>query len=85
MNIAVNVKNTNAFDTACLDRTVKVWSIPNPAPTFIFDAREKCSVTAAEYYHGNDKPYMIATDDDKSHKPLTTFETSHPNLRGTSI
>ena len=84
VNIAINAKNMNAFATACLDRTVKVWSIPNPTPTFNLDAHEKGSVTAAEYYHGNDKSYMIATGDDKSHKSLTTFERSHPNPRGTS-
>ena len=85
MNIAINAKEANAFTTACLDRTVKVWSIPNPRPTFIFGAHEKGSVTTIEYYHGNYKPYMIATGDDKAHKSLSAFEKSHPNPRGTSI
>jgi coatomer subunit beta' len=68
MNISINPKDTNTFATACLDRTVKVWSISNPTPNYSFDAHEKGGVNFVEYYHGNDKPYMITTGDDKTVK-----------------
>ena len=68
MNISINPKDTNTFATACLDRTVKVWSISSPTPNFSFDAHEKGGVNFVEYYHGNDKPYMITTGDDKTIK-----------------
>ncbi|KAF8681320.1 Coatomer subunit delta [Rhizoctonia solani] len=67
MNIAVNPKDPNTFASACLDRTVKVWSLGNPTPNFTLDAHEK-GVNYVEYYHGADKPYIVTTGDDRTVK-----------------
>ena len=43
----------------------------------------KGSVTAVEYYHGNnDSPYMIATGNDKSHKSLLLSKSRIQTLEG---
>ncbi|CAE6490017.1 unnamed protein product [Rhizoctonia solani] len=67
MNIAVNPKDPNTFASACLDRTVKIWSLGNPTPNFTLDAHEK-GVNYVEYYHGADKPYIVTTGDDRTVK-----------------
>ena len=41
MNIALNPKDTNTFTSACLDRTVKMWSIGSPHTNFTMDAHDK--------------------------------------------
>ncbi|KAG9123395.1 hypothetical protein FRC07_015001, partial [Ceratobasidium sp. 392] len=67
MNIAVNPKDNNTFASACLDRTVKVWSLGSATPNFTLDAHEK-GVNYVEYYHGADKPYIVTTGDDRTVK-----------------
>ncbi|CAE6422374.1 unnamed protein product [Rhizoctonia solani] len=67
MNIAINPKDPNTFASACLDRTVKVWSLGNATPNFTLDAHEK-GVNYVEYYHGADKPYIVTTGDDRTVK-----------------
>ncbi|KAG8783052.1 hypothetical protein FRC12_020155 [Ceratobasidium sp. 428] len=67
MNIAVNPKDSNTFASACLDRTVKVWSLGSATPNFTLDAHEK-GVNYVEYYHGADKPYIVTTGDDRTVK-----------------
>ncbi|GAA5949972.1 hypothetical protein JCM10213_004272 [Rhodosporidiobolus nylandii] len=64
MNIAFNPKDSNTFATACLDRTVKVWSLGSPTANFTLDAHDK-GVNYVEYYHGGDKPYLVTTGDDR--------------------
>ncbi|GAA5930151.1 hypothetical protein JCM1841_000477, partial [Sporobolomyces salmonicolor] len=64
MNIAFNPKDSNTFASACLDRTVKVWSLGSPTANFTLDAHEK-GVNYVEYYHGGDKPYLVTTGDDR--------------------
>jgi coatomer subunit beta' len=73
MNIDINLEDTNALATACLDRTVTIWSISNPTPAFSLDAHENGGVNFVEYDHGNDKPYMITTSDDKT---IKTWDSS---------
>ncbi|CAE7224546.1 unnamed protein product [Rhizoctonia solani] len=67
MNIAINPKDPNTFASACLDRTVKIWSLGNATPNFTLDAHEK-GVNYVEYYHGADKPYIVTTGDDRTVK-----------------
>lgn len=64
MNIVFNPKDTNSFASACLDRTVKVWSLGSPHANFTLEAHDK-GVNYVEYYHGNDKPYIVTTGDDR--------------------
>ncbi|KAK4053418.1 Coatomer subunit beta' [Microbotryomycetes sp. JL201] len=64
MNIAFNPKDSNTFASACLDRTVKVWSLGSPVANFTLDAHDK-GVNYVEYYHGGDKPYLVTTGDDR--------------------
>ncbi|KAF8324305.1 coatomer beta [Cantharellus anzutake] len=82
MNLAVNPKDANTFASACLDRTVKVWSF---------------GVNYVQYYHGSDKPYLLTTGDDRlikiwdyhskscvqtleSHTSNVSFAIFHPSL-----
>jgi len=67
MNIAFNPKDTNTFVSACLDRTVKMWSIAASTPNFTMDAHEK-GVNYVEFYPGSDRPYLVTTGDDKTVK-----------------
>ena len=64
MSLAINPKDTNTFASACLDHTVKVWSLGTATANFSIEAHEK-GVNYVEYYHGGDKPYMITTGDDR--------------------
>ncbi|KAF8595407.1 coatomer protein [Ceratobasidium sp. AG-I] len=96
MNIAVNPKDNNTFASACLDRTVKIWSLGSPTPNFTMEAHEK-GVNYVEYYHGADKPYIVTTGDDRTvkvwdyhaksciqtlegHTGNVSFAIFHPNL-----
>ncbi|BGP37532.1 Coatomer subunit beta' [Rhodotorula kratochvilovae] len=64
MNLAFNPKDSNTFASACLDRTVKVWSLGAPVANFTLDAHDK-GVNYVEFYHGGDKPYLVTTGDDR--------------------
>ncbi|SCZ92621.1 BZ3500_MvSof-1268-A1-R1_Chr5-2g08039 [Microbotryum saponariae] len=67
MNLSFNPKDANTFASACLDRTVKVWSLGSATANFTLDAHEK-GVNYVEYYHGGDKPYLVTTGDDRQIK-----------------
>lgn len=96
MNVIFNPKDTNTFASACLDRTVKVWSLGSPYANFTLEAHDK-GVNYVEYYHGNDKPYIVTTGDDRlvkvwdyhskslvqsmeGHTSNVSFAIFHPNL-----
>lgn len=64
MSLAVNPKDSNTFASACLDHTVKVWSLGSAQANFSLEAHEK-GVNYVEYYHGGDKPYLVTTGDDR--------------------
>jgi hypothetical protein len=64
MGIAFNPKDSNTFASACLDRTVKVWSLGSHTANFTLDAHDK-GVNYVEYYHGGDRPYLVTTGDDR--------------------
>jgi len=73
MHLTINPKDSNTFASACLDRTVKVWTL-NPSgsgssysrvePNYTLDAHEK-GVNYVEFYQGADRPYMVTTGDDR--------------------
>ena len=67
MNLVFNPKDGNTFASACLDRTVKMWSLGSPTANFTMDAHDK-GVNHVDFYHGADKPYLVTTGDDKTVK-----------------
>jgi coatomer subunit beta' len=67
MNLAFNPKDTNTFLSACLDRTVKMWSLGSSTPNFSMEAHEK-GVNYVDFYLGADIPYLVTTGDDKTIK-----------------
>ncbi|WWD16221.1 hypothetical protein CI109_100647 [Kwoniella shandongensis] len=96
MALAINPKDPQTFASACLDHTVKVWSLGNPVPNFSLEAHEK-GVNYVDYYHGGDKPYFVTTGDDRlikiwdyhskscvqtleSHTANVSFAIFHPSL-----
>lgn len=68
MYLAFNPKDPNTFASACLDRTVKFWSLGSSTPNFSLEAHESKGVNFVEYYPQSDKPYIITTSDDRSIK-----------------
>ncbi|EKM79756.1 hypothetical protein AGABI1DRAFT_127441 [Agaricus bisporus var. burnettii JB137-S8] len=96
MNIAFNPKDSNTFVSACLDRTVKMWSLGASSPNFTMEAHDK-GVNYVDFYPGADKPYLVTTGDDKTvkvwdylskscvqtmegHTNNVSFAVFHPNL-----
>ena len=96
MNLAFNPKDSNTFASACLDSTVKVWSLGSAVANFTLDAHPK-GVNYVEYYHGGDKPYLVTSGDDRlvkiwdyhsksciqqlsGHESNVSFAIFHPNL-----
>src|ERR1700722_1887331 len=96
MNISINPKDANTFASACLDRTVKMWSLGSSTPNFTMDAHDK-GVNYVDFYPGADKPYLVTTGDDKTvkvwdylskscvqtmegHTNNVSFAVFHPNL-----
>ncbi|KAH9482103.1 Coatomer subunit beta' [Psilocybe cubensis] len=65
MNLVFNPKDPNTFASACLDRTVKMWSLTSPTPNSTLDAHEK-GVNYIDFYPGSDKPYLVTCGDDKT-------------------
>ncbi|OJD15565.1 hypothetical protein AJ78_04188 [Emergomyces pasteurianus Ep9510] len=68
MGLAINPKDTNTFASACLDRTVKIWSLGSPHANFTLEAHETKGVNHVDYYPQADKPYLLTTSDDKTVK-----------------
>ncbi|KAF9011330.1 coatomer WD associated region-domain-containing protein [Cyathus striatus] len=67
MNLCVNPKDPNTFVSACLDRTIKLWSFSSPSPNFTLEAHDK-GVNYVDFYPGSDKPYLLTCGDDKTIK-----------------
>ena len=67
MNISISLKDTNTFASACLDRTVKMWSIGSLTPNFTMEAHDK-GINYVNFYLGADKPYLMTTGDNKTIK-----------------
>lgn len=69
MSLAINPKDTNTFASACLDRTVKIWSIGGSGTAnFTLEAHESKGVNHVDYYPAADKPYILTTSDDRTIK-----------------
>ncbi|KAF8733449.1 hypothetical protein AX14_003844 [Amanita brunnescens Koide BX004] len=96
MAIAFNPKDANTFASACLDRTVKIWSLTSSTANFTMEAHDK-GVNYVDFYPGADKPYLVTCGDDKSvkvwdylskscvqtmegHTNNVSFAVFHPNL-----
>jgi coatomer subunit beta' len=62
-----NMKDTNTFASASLDRTVKVWGLGAAVPHFSLEGHER-GVNCIDYYPGGDKPYLLSGADDKTVK-----------------
>jgi len=68
MSVNFNPKDPNTFASACLDRTVKIWSLGSSVPNFTLIAHEAKGVNYVDYYPQADKPYLITSSDDKTIK-----------------
>ncbi|ORY58087.1 coatomer WD associated region-domain-containing protein [Pseudomassariella vexata] len=68
MGLAINPKDTNTFASACLDRTVKIWSLGSSTANFTLEAHETKGVNHVDYYPHSDKPYLLTTSDDRTVK-----------------
>ncbi|CUM62597.1 uncharacterized protein PRCAT00000149001 [Priceomyces carsonii] len=68
MSVNFNPKDPNTFASACLDRTVKIWSLGSSQPNFTLIAHEVKGVNYVDYYPQSDKPYLITCSDDKTIK-----------------
>ena len=68
MGLAINPKDPNTFASACLDRTVKVWSIGSERPNYTIEAHETKGVNHVDYYPHADNPYLLTTSDDQTVK-----------------
>ncbi|GEQ71483.1 hypothetical protein JCM33374_g5167 [Metschnikowia sp. JCM 33374] len=68
MSVNFNPKDPNTFASACLDRTVKVWSLGSTTPNYTLIAHDVKGVNYVGYYPQADKPYLITSSDDKTIK-----------------
>lgn len=68
MGLSINPKDTNTFASACLDRTVKVWSFGSPHPNYTIEAHESKGVNHVDYYPHANNPYLLTTSDDQTVK-----------------
>lgn len=68
MSVCFNPKDPNTFASACLDRTIKIWSLGSPTPNFTLLAHDAKGVNYVDYYPQADKPYLITSSDDKTIK-----------------
>lgn len=66
MYLAFNPKDPNTFASACLDGSIKIWSLGSRTPNLSFLAHETRGVNFVEYYPHADKPYLITSSDDKT-------------------
>ncbi|KAG0087970.1 hypothetical protein BGZ93_010642 [Podila epicladia] len=96
MTVTINPKDTNTFASACVDRTVKVWSLGSSVANFTLEGHEK-GVNWVDYYYGGEKPYLVTAGDDQlvkiwdyqnktcvqtleGHSQNATFAVFHPEL-----
>ncbi|KAF9195876.1 hypothetical protein BGZ50_003137 [Haplosporangium sp. Z 11] len=96
MCITINPKDTNTFASACVDGTVKVWSLGSSVANFTLDGHQN-GVNWVDYYYGGEKPYLITGGDDalvkvwdyqnktcvqtlEGHTQNVTFAIFHPDL-----
>lgn len=68
MSVAFNPKDANTFASACLDKTVKIWSLGSKTPNFTLSAPDSKGFNYVDYYPHGDKPYLLTSSDDKTIK-----------------
>ncbi|KAH8880251.1 putative coatomer subunit beta [Thozetella sp. PMI_491] len=68
MGLSINPKDTNTFASACLDRTVKIWSLGSSTANSTIECHETKGVNSVEFYPGSTQPYLITTSDDRTIK-----------------
>ena len=68
MCVAFNPKDANTFASACLDKTVKFWSLGSKTPNFTLTAHDSKGFNYVDYYPHGDKPYIITSSDDRTVK-----------------
>lgn len=68
MSISFNPKDANTFASACLDKTIKIWSLGSKVPNFTLTAPESKGFNYVDYYPHGDKPYLLTSSDDKTVK-----------------
>lgn len=68
MNVAFNPKDSNTFASACLDKTVKFWSLGSKTPNFTLVSPDSKGFNYVDYYPHGDKPYILTSSDDRSVK-----------------
>lgn len=66
MYVAFNPKDPNTFASACLDQSVKVWSLGSSIPNITLNTQTEKGANYVQYYPRSDKPYLIAASDDQS-------------------
>lgn len=66
MSVAFNPKDSNTFASACLDKTVKIWSLGSKTPNFTLEAPDSKGFNYVDYYPHGDKPYIITSSDDRT-------------------
>ncbi|RUS24376.1 coatomer WD associated region-domain-containing protein [Jimgerdemannia flammicorona] len=96
MTLTFNPKDANTFASACLDKTIKVWSLGSPVANFTLEGHDK-GVNYVDYYYGGEKPYIVSGADDKlvkiwdyqnkncvatleGHTQNVSFASFHPEL-----
>ncbi|CAN0378696.1 unnamed protein product [Ascophyllum nodosum] len=67
MMVRFNLKDSNTFASASLDRSVKVWSLGAPTHNFSLEGHER-GVNGIDYYPGGDRPYLLSGSDDRTVK-----------------
>lgn len=82
MGLAINPKDTNTFASACLDRTVKIWSIDSERPNYTIEAHSTKGVNYVDYYPHADNPYLLTTSDDQTVKIWDYTQRTVVNVLG---
>lgn len=65
MDLSINPKDTNAFASASLDKTIKIWSSGTQKTNSHYTlVGHEAGVNCVDYCHMNDKPYLVSGGDD---------------------
>ncbi|KAF7123658.1 hypothetical protein RHSIM_Rhsim12G0197400 [Rhododendron simsii] len=73
MGVAFEPKNAVVFASASLDRSVKVWDLGSPNPSFTLEEHSK-GINCVNFFTSGDKTYIITGSDDYAAK-VWDYET----------
>ncbi|KAG5523395.1 hypothetical protein RHGRI_035270 [Rhododendron griersonianum] len=73
MGVAFEPKNAVVFASASLDRSVKVWDLGSPNPSFTLEEHSK-GINCVNFFTSGDKTYLITGSDDYAAK-IWDYET----------